>query len=81
VNLAVKKKLKWRCRRGMRELDVVLETYLECDNNFPDESSLTIFESFLESTDMDLYEWLTKRSRPSDSEFATIVDRALAMQQ
>ena len=65
----------------MRELDVVLETYLDCDTNFPDERSLTIFESFLESTDMDLYEWLTKRSRPSDSEFATIVDRALAMQQ
>ena len=65
----------------MRELDVVLETYLDCDTNFPDESSLTIFESFLESTDMDLYEWLTKRSRPSDNDFATIVDRALAMQQ
>ena len=81
MSLAIKKKLKWRCRRGMRELDVVLEKYLECDNYFPDEGSLTIFENFLESTDMDLYEWLTKRSRPSDSDFATIVDRALAMQQ
>jgi succinate dehydrogenase flavin-adding protein (antitoxin of CptAB toxin-antitoxin module) len=65
----------------MRELDVVLETYLACDYHFPDARSVTIFENFLESTDMDLYEWLTKRSRPSNSEFATIVDRALAMQQ
>ena len=81
MSLAIKKKLKWRCRRGMRELDVVLEAYLGCDNHFPDESSLIIFESFLESTDTDLYEWLTKRSRPSDNNFATIVDRALAMQQ
>ena len=32
----------------MRELDVVLEAYLDCDNHFPDEVSLLIFESFLE---------------------------------
>jgi succinate dehydrogenase flavin-adding protein (antitoxin of CptAB toxin-antitoxin module) len=65
----------------MRELDVVLETYLACDDHFPDESSITIFEKFLESTDMELYEWLTKRSRPSNSEFVTIIDRALAIHQ
>jgi succinate dehydrogenase flavin-adding protein (antitoxin of CptAB toxin-antitoxin module) len=65
----------------MRELDVVLETYLACNDHFPDEGSLITFENFLESTDMDLYEWLTKRSRPCNGEFAAIIDRALAMQQ
>jgi antitoxin CptB len=79
MNPANAKKLKWRCRRGMRELDVMLERYLDCHDNFEEKNSMEAFERFLESSDMDIYEWVTKRSKPSNLEFATIVDRVLAM--
>lgn len=63
----------------MRELDVMLEKYLNCDDYFPDTSSIKIFEKFLEASDMDLYDWVTRRSRPSNAEFAQIVDRVLSL--
>ena len=67
------KRLRWRCRRGMRELDLILESYLEQHTHDMSDSELRVFERFLDSSDMDLYEWVTGRSRPADTAFAAIV--------
>ena len=47
-------KLRWRCRRGMRELDVLLERYLE--GRWPAASARerAAFEELLELSDPDL---------------------------
>ena len=57
-------KLKWRCRRGMRELDVLLERYL--DRRFLNASSeeQVLFEAFVDLPDDPLIEWLLKDISP-----------------
>ncbi len=53
-------KLKWRCRRGVKELDVVLNKYLEeyYENNYEHEKTAfkSAFKELLEFDDPILYD-------------------------
>ncbi len=61
----------------MRELDVLLEPYFTRRNATMTPSDLQLFERFLDSSDMDLHAWLTRRSTPADAEFAALVNSIL----
>lgn len=52
-------KVKWRCRRGMLELDVMLQTF--CADVYPTMSAekQKLFIDLLEEADQDLARWLT----------------------
>ena len=41
-------KLRWRCRRGMKELDVLLEQYLETDYPHADIAEQQRFKELLQ---------------------------------
>ncbi|MEQ8661020.1 MAG: succinate dehydrogenase assembly factor 2 [Gammaproteobacteria bacterium] len=73
-----RKRLRWRCRRGMRELDVLLEPWFAQHAPAMDVAELDLFERFLEASDMDLYVWVTGRGRPHDDALAALLDRILA---
>lgn len=57
-------KVRWRCRRGMRELDVALTRYLErCwDGASPGERGA--FVQLLELQDPELFSYLVGRTQP-----------------
>ena len=74
------KRLRWRCRRGLRELDLLLETWLTHHADDADDSALLEFADFLESTDMELYDWVTGRAKPQHSGFARMVDELTVYQ-
>jgi antitoxin CptB len=66
-------KLRLRCRRGMKELDVLLARYLDRHGEgLTPDSSLTL-ERLLEQTDPDLYRWLLGSEDPSDPALAHLV--------
>jgi len=67
-------RLRWRCRRGMRELDLLVGGWLE--NYYASASSelQAGFRQLLESPDPELYAWLTGRYRPQDPVLARLVD-------
>ena len=71
-------RLRWRCRRGMRELDVILEPWFDNHGTSLSADELDEFERLLEQSDMDLYVWLTGRARPQDATTAGWIDRILA---
>lgn len=48
-------KLKWRCRRGMKELDVLLMQYLEQNYDKATKKEQQAFENLLKLSDNDLY--------------------------
>jgi antitoxin CptB len=48
-------KLKWRCRRGMKELDVLLIQYLEQNYDKASKKEQQAFENLLKLSDYDLY--------------------------
>ena len=51
-------RLRWQCRRGMLELDVLLERFL--DEGYPalDREGQGLFVRFLKHPDPILYDWL-----------------------
>ncbi|MDX1656671.1 MAG: succinate dehydrogenase assembly factor 2 [Candidatus Competibacteraceae bacterium] len=68
-------KLRWRCRRGMKELDVVLLAFLERRYPQVSESEQRIFEGLLDLQDPQLYAYITGRERPADPAIADVVDQ------
>ena len=57
----------------MRELDLILEAYLDRHAATLDQEKSDVFARFLESTDMDLYAWVTGRELPQDADFREIL--------
>ena len=67
------KRLKWKCRRGLLELDLVLTKYLE---KTPYDEELV---EFLDLQDNDLWEIVSGRSDRYDARFGGIVARLRAV--
>ncbi len=68
-------RLHWQCRRGMRELDLLLQGFLEHSFATFDASMQKTFETLLNYPDAVLLEWLLGRQIPSDREVAQLVQR------
>jgi antitoxin CptB len=70
-------KLRWRCRRGMKELDVLLARYVE--ERFCSASSLEqdAFRRLLDTQDPVLYAYCLG-SEPPPREFAALIERITA---
>jgi antitoxin CptB len=68
-------RLRWRCRRGMRELDVLLQRYLDQRYASAAEEEQQAFEALLELPDPQLFDLIIKRERASDPHLVNVVDR------
>jgi antitoxin CptB len=66
-------RLAWQCRRGMRELDELLNGFLERRYAALDAQALEGFRRLLEYPDDVLLELLLGRMTPADREVARIV--------
>jgi antitoxin CptB len=70
-------KLRWRCRRGMQELDILLTRYVE--ERFPSasKSEQEAFRRLLETHDTVIYAYCLGQLEPPD-ELATLIERITA---
>ncbi len=70
-------KLRWRCRRGMKELDILLTRYV--DEHFCSASNLErdAFKELLDTQDTVLYAYCLGAQRPPPR-FATLIERITA---
>lgn len=66
-------KLRWRCRRGMRELDVLLLKFLELRYKDLNQREKEVFEVVLELQDPDLYAMLMGKVRPESDEIRSMI--------
>ena len=66
--------MKWRCRRGMRELDLFFEPFLARDFDNLDEQQLLALEELLAHSDQDILAWLSD-GRAAPSSLAGIVNQ------
>jgi antitoxin CptB len=66
-------RLNWRCRRGMKELDLLLTAYLR--ERWPGASAAerATFEQILELPDPLLAAYLTGRETPADPKLESLV--------
>lgn len=66
-------KLKWHCRRGMRELDLLLEEFLEYRFQTLPPTEQDAFVRLLDCRNQDLMAWLMEGEDPQDEQLAGIV--------
>ncbi|MGI9202989.1 MAG: succinate dehydrogenase assembly factor 2 [Woeseiaceae bacterium] len=67
------RRLKWQCRRGMRELDVLLSGYLEKTYPASDDASKQAFRRLLELSDPELNALLLGGIKSADTDIAHAV--------
>ena len=67
-------KLRWRCRRGMRELDVLLARYLEERFCGASPAEQDTFKLLLETQDTVLYGYCLGAERPPP-QFVALIER------
>ncbi len=68
-------KIRWRCRRGRRELDLLLERYLDRCYEQADAAERLSFESLLERSDPDLEDLLVGRIAPDSPNQERLIER------
>lgn len=67
----------WHSRRGMLELDLVLEPFVQQRYLALSEENQGLYRRLLECEDQDLYSYFLGSVRPPDDELAEIVDIVL----
>jgi antitoxin CptB len=75
------RRLRWSCRRGMRELDVLLTRYVNSCTALPTAEGtreLVLIEQLLELQDPELQRYLLAGESPENPELAALVARIAA---
>ncbi|MGF1687722.1 succinate dehydrogenase assembly factor 2 [Photobacterium japonica] len=73
-----KARVKWACRRGMLELDVIIMPFFEeCFEALPVEEQKD-FISLLTCDDPDLFKWMMQHGRSDNLAHAAMVDKIVA---
>ncbi len=74
------RKLRWRCRRGMRELDQLLERWLDRAWRQSPIAQRDAFLRLLDSEDDKLWRWFLGHESPDDAELSALVERIRCLQ-
>ncbi|ABI56685.1 protein of unknown function DUF339 [Alkalilimnicola ehrlichii MLHE-1] len=69
------KRLRWRCRRGTKELDILFERFLAKGYGALTDSERVTFERLLDCEDDQLQAWLLTDRRPTDGALDALVQR------
>lgn len=68
-------KLRWRCRRGMKELDVLLTRYVEEGYRDALPAQQEAFLALLEAPDPVIYAYCLGRERPPTALLSALIER------
>ena len=73
------KRLRWRCRRGMRELDQLLVRWLDREWERSSEEDRDVFLRLLDCEDDRLWRWFLGHETAPDAALESIVQRIRAL--
>ena len=65
---------RWRCRRGMLELDIVLQRFMDMHYRQLDATGLQQFERLLALPDNDLWDLICVRQVNGDSQWQEVLE-------
>jgi antitoxin CptB len=72
-------RLRWQCRRGMRELDELLIRYLELRYSDADQDEKAAFQAVLALPDPELNGYLLQRQTHSSRSLAGVIKHILSL--
>lgn len=73
-----KRRLKWACRRGMLELDVLFEPFVEQAYDELSEEKKAIFRRLVTCDDPDLFAWFMGHKECPDPELKSMIEFMLS---
>lgn len=65
---------RWRCRRGLLELDIVLQRFMDQHYTQLNEEGLQQFERLLALPDNDLWDLITARQVRTDNDLQQVLE-------
>ncbi len=74
AKLDSKAKLKWACRRGMLELDVLLAPFVDEAYDALSDDDKLIFQNLLTCDDPDLFAWFMGHAKCEDPDLNKMVN-------
>ncbi|ERJ18273.1 Antitoxin CptB protein [Salinisphaera shabanensis E1L3A] len=79
--MSEKARIRWLCRRGMKELDVLLERFVSIEYDDLDEREQTGLRELVEMEDPDLYALVMGRMEPETAVHADLLSRIRQFQR
>jgi antitoxin CptB len=67
-------RIRWHCRRGMLELDLVLGAFVERQFGRLDAGQIRAFRELLEYPDQDLFDLIMGRAEPADESVRGVLE-------
>lgn len=74
-NSARANRLRWQCRRGMKELDLILERFIEGQEEALTAGHWPELEALLDTEDDMLWEWLQDPAAPGAKPYRALLER------
>jgi antitoxin CptB len=71
-------RISWASRRGMLELDLVLQPFVARRYRHLSDQDRHRYQQLMLSEDQDLFAWFLRREQPEDPEIKAIVNEVLA---
>ena len=70
-------RIKWKCRRGMRELDLLLREFATKNLEGLDDTNLNILDAVLNYDDQSLFDYIFKNISLGNSQHEHFIDKFL----
>lgn len=70
-------KIKWRCRRGMLELDTMLNHFFDHQFQHLTPKEKETFSALLDHPDQELYRWLIGMEEPKNKQETLIISKII----
>jgi antitoxin CptB len=70
-------RITWKCRRGMREIDLLLREFSQATLNTLDEYSIDTFDQVLDYDDQKLFDYIFKNESLGNEIHEDFIDRYL----
>ena len=68
-------RIRWRCRRGMLENDLVLTRFLDARGAALSESEVVLLDRLLDLADNELWDLIAGRADPQDPAMVTVLQQ------
>mgnify|MGYP001326548064 FL=1 len=70
-----KSRILWRCRRGIKEMDIVLQDFIKDSYDELNNENKSAFSKLLEEQDLDILNWVLGKDKPEDAALIEIIKK------